>query len=114
MDLFVCAQGVAFSDIWAEVYYPAISLYKSATATFNFGPNFAHPPGGAFPPAVAPAARPACELSTPEPGADADGGAVSMLGGDPAAAAAALGAAAGADGEGGEDADEERGEAMEQ
>ena len=36
--------GPAFTDVWAEVYYPAASLYKAATLTFNFGPKFAFPP----------------------------------------------------------------------
>ena len=39
----VC-QGVAFSDVWAEVYYPAAGLYKSAVVEFNFGPHFEFPP----------------------------------------------------------------------
>ena len=30
--------------MWAEVYYPAASLYKAACLTFNFGPTFAFPP----------------------------------------------------------------------
>ena len=37
-------QGVAFADVWAEMYFPAVSLYKAACATFNFGPTFACPP----------------------------------------------------------------------
>ena len=37
-------QGKAFEDIWAEVYYPAASLYKAATVEFNFGPDFAFQP----------------------------------------------------------------------
>ncbi|EOD08090.1 hypothetical protein EMIHUDRAFT_372028, partial [Emiliania huxleyi CCMP1516] len=32
--------------VWAEVYYPAASLYKAAVATFNFGPTFEFPPQG--------------------------------------------------------------------
>mmetsp|Transcript_24890 Transcript_24890/g.82764 ORF Transcript_24890/g.82764 Transcript_24890/m.82764 type:complete len:540 (+) Transcript_24890:46-1665(+) len=39
-------QGVAYSEVWAEVYYPAASLYKAAVATFNFGPTFEFPPQG--------------------------------------------------------------------
>jgi len=50
------SQGVAFSDVWAEVYYPAVSLYKAATVTCNFGPDFAFPPQGL------PDARPMSEL----------------------------------------------------
>nr|VZI33918.1 unnamed protein product [Spirometra erinaceieuropaei] len=37
-------MGVAFSDIFAGPYFPAISIYKSATVTVNFGPEFKHPP----------------------------------------------------------------------
>ncbi len=36
-------HGVAFSDIYAGTYYPAVSLYKSASATVNFGPSFKYP-----------------------------------------------------------------------
>ncbi|VDK35592.1 unnamed protein product [Taenia asiatica] len=36
--------GVAFSDIYAGAYYPAISIYKSATVSVNFGPEFKYPP----------------------------------------------------------------------
>jgi hypothetical protein len=39
-------QGVAFSDVWAGEYYPAVSLYKDARVTFNFGPDFKYPPPG--------------------------------------------------------------------
>lgn len=39
-------QGVAFTDVWAEVYYPAVSLFKAASVTCNFGPTFAFPPEG--------------------------------------------------------------------
>ncbi|ELU02273.1 hypothetical protein CAPTEDRAFT_182172 [Capitella teleta] len=38
------SQGVAFKDVFKGVYYPAISLYKNATISVNFGPNFKHPP----------------------------------------------------------------------
>lgn len=44
----------AFTDVWAEHYYPAISLYKAATATANFGPDFKFPPPAG--------AKPYCEL----------------------------------------------------
>lgn len=37
-------QGVAFEDIYAGSYYPAISIYKSATVSVNFGPHFKYPP----------------------------------------------------------------------
>ena len=37
--------GTAFSDLYSGIYYPAASLYKSATVRFNFGPDFKHPPG---------------------------------------------------------------------
>lgn len=30
--------------MWAELYFPAISLYKAATVTCNFGPDFEFPP----------------------------------------------------------------------
>ena len=33
-------QGVAFSDIYSGNYYPAVSLFKNCTVTFNFGPSF--------------------------------------------------------------------------
>ncbi|PIK52591.1 putative set1/Ash2 histone methyltransferase complex subunit ASH2-like [Apostichopus japonicus] len=37
-------QGTAFSDIHDGLYYPCVSLYKSCSATVNFGPKFKHPP----------------------------------------------------------------------
>lgn len=37
-------QGVAFTDIFEGTYYPAASLYKNATVTFNYGPKFKYPP----------------------------------------------------------------------
>ena len=37
-------QGVAFTDIFEGRYYPAASLYKNCTVTFNYGPNFKYPP----------------------------------------------------------------------
>ena len=40
------SQGAAFTDVWAEVYYPAASLFKAATVTFNFGPDFECKPAG--------------------------------------------------------------------
>ncbi|GFR78426.1 Set1/Ash2 histone methyltransferase complex subunit ASH2-like [Elysia marginata] len=39
----VCS-GVAFSDLFEGTYFPAISLYKNATVTANFGPKFRFPP----------------------------------------------------------------------
>lgn len=33
-------QGEAFIDINHGAYYPAISIYKNATVSINFGPNF--------------------------------------------------------------------------
>lgn len=62
------SQGVAFEGVWAEVYYPAASLYKAATVEFNFGPNFKHPPPADVD------ARPLCELATPkeEPAGNAE------------------------------------------
>jgi len=36
--------GAAFNDVFDGIYYPAISLYKNATVTINFGPDFQHPP----------------------------------------------------------------------
>jgi len=37
-------QGVAFTEIFEGTYYPAASLYKNATVTFNYGPKFKYPP----------------------------------------------------------------------
>lgn len=37
-------QGDAFIEINKGAYYPAISIYKSATVSVNFGPNFKYPP----------------------------------------------------------------------
>lgn len=39
----VC-QGVAWQEIYDGAYYPAVSLYKNATVTINFGPDFKYPP----------------------------------------------------------------------
>ena len=39
----VC-QGVAFEDIFGGSYFPAASLYKNSTVTFNFGPELKYPP----------------------------------------------------------------------
>lgn len=39
----VC-QGVAWQDVYEGTYYPAVSLYKNATVTLNFGPDFKFPP----------------------------------------------------------------------
>lgn len=36
-------QGEAFIDIHHGAYYPAISIYKNATVSINFGPNFKYP-----------------------------------------------------------------------
>lgn len=78
------AQGVAFSSVWAEVYYPAASLYKAATVAFNFGPHFEFPPADVD-------YRPVCELSAPEPpeAPEAPGPAESAVGGARAGSAAA-------------------------
>jgi len=40
------SQGVAFEDIYEGDYYPAVSLYRGAHTTVNFGPDFKHPPMG--------------------------------------------------------------------
>ena len=74
-------QGTAFEDVWAEVYYPAASLFKAAAVTFNFGPTFAFPPGCD--------ARPVCELANL-------GAAAAAAAATPAAAAAAATPAAAA------------------
>ncbi|KAM8704008.1 hypothetical protein ACLKA7_008607 [Drosophila subpalustris] len=37
------SQGVAFEDIYAGSYFPAISIHKSATVSVNFGPAFKYP-----------------------------------------------------------------------
>ncbi|CAF0719420.1 unnamed protein product [Brachionus calyciflorus] len=37
------SQGVAYTDIFKGTYYPAISIYKSASAVINFGPDFKYP-----------------------------------------------------------------------
>lgn len=37
------SQGVAFEDIYAGSYFPAISIHKSATVSVNFGPVFKYP-----------------------------------------------------------------------
>ncbi|KAK2568275.1 Set1/Ash2 histone methyltransferase complex subunit ASH2 [Acropora cervicornis] len=37
-------KGVAWQDIYEGTYYPAVSLYKNATITLNFGPDFQFPP----------------------------------------------------------------------
>lgn len=36
--------GVAFRDIFAGFYFPAVSIYQGATVRCNFGPNFKFPP----------------------------------------------------------------------
>uniref|UniRef100_A0A183BGL2 COesterase domain-containing protein n=1 Tax=Echinostoma caproni TaxID=27848 RepID=A0A183BGL2_9TREM len=37
-------MGTAFSDVYAGVYFPSLSIYRSATVSVNFGPTFQHPP----------------------------------------------------------------------
>lgn len=37
-------MGIAWQDISAGTYYPALSLYKSCTVSANFGPRFRYPP----------------------------------------------------------------------
>lgn len=37
-------MGVAFENIHAGIYYPAVSLYKSTSVRLNFGPDFKCPP----------------------------------------------------------------------
>eukprot|EP00742_Colponemidia_sp_Colp-10_P006111 GILJ01006539.1.p1 GENE.GILJ01006539.1~~GILJ01006539.1.p1 ORF type:complete len:414 (-),score=59.97 GILJ01006539.1:13-1209(-) len=41
-------QGVAFTDIYEGLYFPAASLYMRACVTFNFGPVFKYPPDSTF------------------------------------------------------------------
>ena len=36
--------GTAFQDIYSGTYFPSASLYKGASVSFNFGPNFKFPP----------------------------------------------------------------------
>lgn len=38
--------GTAFQDIYAGAYFPTLSVYKSATVSANFGPNFKYQPTG--------------------------------------------------------------------
>ena len=80
-------QGTAFEDIWAEVYYPAASLFKAASVTFNFGPTFDFPPADCD-------ARPICELANPAaaPATTADASAAAAAA--PAAASEGTAAAA--------------------
>ena len=56
-DLSICSDARRRP---LQVYYPAVSLYKAATVTFNFGPTFQ------FPPPANCSARPACELANPD------------------------------------------------
>lgn len=110
------SQGAAFENVWAEVYYPAASLYKSATVEVNFGPDFAYPP----PPELE--ARPCCELAAAEKAtlarggsADAGAGADGMFGDArqmASAAAAEAGTAAAADDDEGEEGEEGEDEMM--
>lgn len=37
-------RGDAFHDINKGAYYPGIAIFKSATVSLNFGPNFKYPP----------------------------------------------------------------------
>lgn len=37
------SQGLAFENINGGAYYPAISIYKNATVSVNFGPSFKYP-----------------------------------------------------------------------
>merc|ERR1712002_1151726 len=39
----VC-EGVAWTDIFGGMYFPAVSIFKNATVQVNYGPNFTHPP----------------------------------------------------------------------
>lgn len=63
-------QGPAYTDFMDGTYYPAASLFtqpsqtEGATVTFNFGPDWVHPP-----PDVpgCPPARPMCEVAEPVP-----------------------------------------------
>ena len=68
-----------------QVYYPAASLFKAASVTFNFGPAFDFPPADCD-------ARPICELATPAAAAAATPADASAAA--PAAASAAAPAAA--------------------
>ncbi|THD20815.1 Set1:ash2 histone methyltransferase complex [Fasciola hepatica] len=36
--------GTAFTDIYAGIYFPSVSVYRSATVSVNFGPSFQYPP----------------------------------------------------------------------
>lgn len=64
----LCLQGIAFRDLLEGTYYATASLFtkpkpeQPAAVTFNFGPQFSHPP-----PSVPdfPAARPFSELPPP-------------------------------------------------
>ena len=73
-------QSTAFTDVWAEVYYPAVSLYKASVVEFNFGPSFAFPPPSDLGSDVA---KPVSDLATPPPkpeGVEAGGGESSKAG----------------------------------
>lgn len=37
------SQGEAFVDIYKGAYYPAFSIFRNATVSVNFGPNFKYP-----------------------------------------------------------------------
>lgn len=37
------SQGVAYENINGGAYYPAVSIFRNATVSVNFGPNFKYP-----------------------------------------------------------------------
>ena len=59
------ALGPAFSDILPGTYYPAASLYMGGHVSYNFGPDFKHPPA-ALPRGVPPP-RAMIDLHPPGP-----------------------------------------------
>ena len=100
------ALGPAFSDILPGTYYPAASLYMGGHVTYNFGPDFKHPP--ALLPSGVPPPRAMIDLHPPgAPGAPCAPGAPGapplpgdeggVAGATPAAAAPADGAPTPAD-----------------
>lgn len=50
-------MGSMFADVNAGTYYPAASLYKNVTLTFNFGPDFRHRPDPQIPSSSVPSIR---------------------------------------------------------
>ena len=67
-------QGVAFHDVChaAEGYYPAVSVFKNARVTYNFGPDFKYPPPTYSSSADIPRpARAVCELGEEDAAKDA-------------------------------------------